>query len=280
MTIERVENPATGEEIIVVKGVVDQVFIKALDAPDRFQNTHKASIRIGDDWVNNISLKVKDGYDPQIRFNNGNQAKPDWVNLDVGDNVRIVVTESEYNGKIYYNSGTSKIKLVKKGENVPTKDTNGGTTREKFKPKDMSGIEIGHALNVAINVVGSLDDPQAIIDAAKEAHTLTVALKKEYAEKNPDASAYDIGASTGQAILSASHYVDSVADIEFFARQTLDTIVPAVSAFVKGEGESKPDTKKPAAKKSSAKKATAKKEETETDEEYPDLGFHEDDVPF
>lgn len=288
MAVKTVYDEFNDLEVTMVEGVVDQISFKAVEN-DRFGATHKAGVRIGDDWVNNISLKVGEGFDPQIRFNAGTKAKPDWQTLEVGDEVKIVVQPSEWNGKTYYNSGVSKIRLVKKGAggNKSTGQATRGQQKasNSFK-KDMSGVHTGHAINVAMNVLGDLEDAEAIVEAAKKAHALTQRLKKEYAEKNPDMSDYDVGASVGQAVLSASHYVEEVEDIEGYARRTLDFIVPEVMAFVK---EAEEPVKKPAATKKTVAKKTTKKVKKEEpaddpvvdDSDIPDSAFEdEEDLPF
>lgn len=289
MAIERAENPATGEEIVVVKGIVEKVFIKEIPGgTDKFGNTHRASILVGEDWVNNVNLKTREGYDPQVRFNNGTKNDPDWVTLDQGDAVRIVVTESPWtdkdgNDRVSLNSGVSKIKLVKKGSggNKTTSSSSNGGQKQSFQKKDMSGVQTGHAINVAINVISSLDDVGKIINYAKKAHDLTTSLMKEYAEKNPSLSDYDVGAMVGQSVLSASHYTDTVAEIEPLARQTLDEIVPAVSDYVRG-GNAESSETKTSAKKTT--KRTTKKEATPErvdDDNIPSGAFEDDDsIPF
>lgn len=256
MTIERAENPATGEEIVIAKGVVAQISFKPMpNGKDQFENTHRAGVKIGEDWINNINLKVKEGNDPQIRFNNGTQGKPDWQTLDVGDEVRITCTESEYNGKIYYYSGTSKIKLVKKGAGGGSSAAGkpaqaGGNTYTK---RDTSGVEIGHAVNGGYNLQrGGVEGD--IVDLAKQVHDLTVALKAEYAKKNPDMSDYDVGASVGHAVLNGTRDGESIERVEEIARSILDEVVPAVAEYVRG-GKKEAEKPKPAAKKAPAKKA-------------------------
>jgi hypothetical protein len=52
MSIIKTVNPIDDSEMYIVSGVVEVVKITKLDTPDKFQNTHKASLKIGDDWVN------------------------------------------------------------------------------------------------------------------------------------------------------------------------------------------------------------------------------------
>lgn len=119
MTIKHVQNPVTNENLTIVEGEVEGVYFKEIDGgADKYGNTHRGSVKIDGDYVNNINLKVKEGYDPEIRFNAGSRAAPDWQSVHVGDVLKLVVTENEYNGKTYYNGKVSQIVLVSKGAGV------------------------------------------------------------------------------------------------------------------------------------------------------------------
>jgi hypothetical protein len=279
MAISKVENPATGEEITVIKGVVERVMFKEA-VNDRFGNTHRASVLIDGDWVGNISIKTKEGYDPQIRFNNGNNAKPDWQTLEVGDEVRLVVTENEYNGKIYYNSGTSKIKLVKKGEGKPSqpqqRTPQGSQNASGGFKKDMTGVQVGHAINAAMNLIQgesniSLD---YIAKVAKQLHDVSERVKEAYKDANPNMSEYDVGAAAGQSVLTACKLVDNVEDVEEMALMLLDQVVPEVTAYVKGEAKEGTTKQQP----KPAQKPKPQPKPVEQQEPSPD--FDDQDLPF
>ena len=297
MAVTKVQDPINDVELTMVEGVVDQISFKEISGgPDRYGNTHRAGVRIGDDWVNNINIKVKDGNSPEIRFNAGSQSSPDWVSLAVGDKVKIVVQESEYNGKVYFNAGVSKIKLVKKGEGVATKSTSSGSVKESYKPFDSSGIEVGHAINGALylarNGVIHFTD-ESVAEGAKVVHNTSMSLKAEYAAKNTGMSEKDVGSMVGHAVLNACRDADAVDGIETLARDILDNVVPVVAEFVKASKaeskEEKPAAKKTPAKKTPAKKTTTKKEpvkdatpEAVDDADIPEGAFidDEDSVPF
>lgn len=286
MAIKEIYDEINDVTVTMVEGTVQQISFKEIPGgSDKFGNTHRAGIRVDDDWVNNVNIKVNEGFDPQVRFNAGTKASPKYETLEVGDVVKIVVQPSDYNGKTYYNSGVSKIRLVKKGSGASQQSQGGSQKGYTPQKRDNSGQSIGHSINVAMNVLGDLSDPQAIIETAKKAHDLTTKLKEEYAVKNPDMSEYDLGGMVGQSVLSASHYVDSVEDIEDIARQTLDVVVPAVSEYVKGIKEAPKTEKKTTAKKTVAKKTTKKAEPTPSrvdDEDIPEDAFMDDleDLPF
>lgn len=286
MAIKEIYDEINDVTVTMVEGTVQQISFKEIPGgSDKFGNTHRAGIRVDDDWVNNVNIKVNEGFDPKVRFNAGTKSSPKYETLEVGDVVKIVVQPSDYNGKTYYNSGVSKIRLVKKGSGVSQQPQGGSQKGYTPQKRDNSGQSIGHSINVAMNVLGDLSDPQAIIKAAKKAHDLTTKLKEEYAVKNPDMSEYDLGGMVGQSVLSASHYADSVEDIEDIARQTLDVVVPAVSEYVKGTKEAPKTEKKTTAKKTVAKKTTKKAEPTPSrvdDEDIPEDAFLDDidELPF
>lgn len=286
MSIKKVINPVNDEPMYIAEGVVDKITYR--EKATQFGHTHQAGIAIDGEWIN-IALTVKEGYQPQVRFAKGQPGKQTWHNLDEGDTVKIIVKANEYNGKTYYSTTSSKINVVKKGEGggsqKPSQSPQNGSG-STYQKRDNSGQSIGHSINVAMNVLKSVEDSDAIIANAKLAHDLTSKLKKEYAAKNPSMSEYDVGAMCGQSVLSASHFVDSVEDIEVIARNTLDAIVPTVSAYVRGEKvEEKPSSKvaaKPAAKKTTAAKKVVEAEESIDDEDIPDSAFDEDadSLPF
>ena len=279
--MSKVENPATGEEITVIKGVVERVMFKEA-VNDRFGNTHRASVLIDGDWVGNISIKTKENYEPQVRFNNGNNAKPDWQTLEVGDEVRLVVTENEYNSKIYYNSGTSKIKLVKKGEGTAkagqqrapqgSQNASGGFTSLK---KDMTGVQVGHAINAAMNLIQGESNINLdyIAKVAKQLHDVSERVKEAYKDVNPNMSEYDVGAAAGQSILTACKLVENVEDVEDMALMLLDQVVPEVTAHVKGETKTAVDR---ATKKKPAQKSKSQQKPVEQEPDFDDS----EDMPF
>lgn len=269
--MSKVENPATGEEITVIKGIVERVMFKEA-VNDKFGATHRASVLIDGDWVGNISIKTKENYEPQIRFNNGNNAKPDWQTLEVGDEVRLVVTENEYNNKIYYNSGTSKIKLVKKGEGTakagqqraPQGSQNASGSSTSFK-KDSIGVLQGHALKGGgMLVARDIFDKDDILSAAKFYHHITKNVKEWYTENSEGLSEYDIGNGAGNAVNTAAQYA-GMDEIESEAIKILQ-LLPKLSEFIKNGNEAVKEEKKPAQKP----KPQPKPVEQELEEEFDD----------
>lgn len=296
MSIETVENPVSGLEVTLAKGIVERLAFKAIEG-DKYGATHKVGIKIAGqtDWVNNISVKTKEGYDPSLRVNTGNNANPKWEAIEVGDEVRIELSVSEgKDGKTYYNASSSKINLVKKGEGQAASGSSQDQAAKKtYAKRDNTGVSIGHSLNGALNLVRSVEgleyDEATVISLAKLVHKVTTDLKDVYAKKYPDMSEYDVGASVGHSVLNATRDVSEATEsvIREHSEWLLNDIVPSVSDFVKayGKEEEKAETKKPAPKKPAAKKTVAKKStpaptpETESSE-VPAFDPDDQDAPF
>ena len=108
MAIIKTVNPIDDSEMYIASGVVEVVKITKLDTPDKFQNTHKASLKIGDDWVNVSAFKSN-------RDNLTYQEKDKtWVEVTKGCEVKFVVSAREWNGKTYYEVKKSGLKVTKK----------------------------------------------------------------------------------------------------------------------------------------------------------------------
>ena len=119
MSIIKTVNPIDDSEMYIASGVVEVVKITKLETPDKFQNTHKASLKIGEDWVNVSAFKSS-------RDNLTYQEKDKtWVEVTKGCEVKFVVSAREWNGKTYYEVKKSGLKVTKKApENASGEATN------------------------------------------------------------------------------------------------------------------------------------------------------------
>lgn len=119
MAIIKTVNPIDDSEMYIASGVVEVVKITKLETPDKFQNTNKASLKIGDDWVNVSAFKSN-------RDNLTYQEKDKtWVEVTKGCEVKFVVSAREWNGKTYYEVKKSGLKVTKKAtENASGEATN------------------------------------------------------------------------------------------------------------------------------------------------------------
>lgn len=279
MAIEKHKDPKTRKEYLLATGVVEGVFFNELKQKKTYAGpngpwtpTHSINLivdghRIGLGLTEKTSLRAKDVDDQ-------------YQDVVKGAEVSVVVEEgTEYKGTMQYNSRSSQITVITPAP-VQQAQQSG---KPNFTPqkRDNSGVETGHALNGGLNLVrGNMFDGD-VVEAAKFVHTLTIQLKEEYAQKNPEMSEYDVGAMVGHAVLNATRDASKVEEVEYFSRDLLDQIVPQVSAFVKGgkteKTEPKP-AKKPTQRKNTEKKVEEKEvQESDTDNFDPDL---DDDIPF
>lgn len=257
----------TGVEL-VAEGTLRGIYFNPLkekknygrDGRDWFP-THSVNIIVDDD---RISLGITDSETIRCKDEQEN-----YHDLASGMEISVVVTENgEYNGKTQYQGRPASVIITKGVEKAAS-----------FSRKPNDGVQVGHAINCAIQMLGgdALDDNDTVIELAKKFHTLTSSLKEEYAGKNPDVSEYDIGARVGQGVLSATHIVGEFGDVEAVARNTIENLAPAIEAFVK-EGKASPAAVKKTPEKKTAAKKAAKKATPAPENESPD--DMDDDIPF
>lgn len=293
MAIIRQEDVVNGGEIVVVSGVVERIIIKEAERTAKnleFGVTHIASLCVDQQWINYISLSIKEGREPDVSINSGTKAQPKWVQIQESDEVKVVVTEKIVGGKAYYNAKKSGIKLVKKNATPgqqPQQQASGGASTGSYqaKPKDMSGISVGHSFNGAMNFITTYSQDNSnenIVAVAKKVHDVTERVKAAYAKANPDMSAYDSGAAAGNSVLNACKLVGADGDFEegvySLAMDFLNNVVPKIMSHVKSEAKEQTPavkTTRAAVKPKAATKATPVVEETfaELDEEDSSLPF-------
>lgn len=289
--INEIKDPRTKKTFLEASGVVSAVYYNELKDKKSYPNPQKGTV-----WTPTHSVSiVVDGNKISLGLFEKTEKKTDlrckdaddnYHNLERGAEVSIVVEEGEpYNGKPQYNARSGDVLILTpapaQSANVPA-----GASAAPYQKKDMTGVRVGHAINVAINVLG-LATAEELIEAAKAANDLTEKLRAEWKEKNPSLSDYDLGAMVGQAVLSASSYVESVDTIEEYARQTLEVIAPAVTEYIKAQSApAKP--KAPAVKTPAKAKAPAKAKSAPVKAESPSgvsdgpSGFDDfdQDIPF
>ena len=294
MGIIRQEDLINGGEIVVIHGTVDRIIIKEAEKTSKnleYGVTHLASLLIDGVYINYISIGTKEGREPNIAINQGSKDSPKWVQIQETDEVKVVVTEKVVGDKTYYSAKRTSIKLVKKnatpGQAPQQQASGGGAGSYTAKPKDMSGISVGHSFNGALNYIltfGLDNSNEFIVETAKKVHNVTERVKSEYAKANPDMSAYDTGAAAGNSILNACKLVGTDGDFEegvyALAMDFLNNVVPKIMEHVKG-GEKPPA---PAVKttRSPAKKPAATKAKPVVEEEvFPELDEEDDSsLPF
>lgn len=260
MAIKTVEDQINGGVVTMVEGVIQQLSVKEIEN-DRYQNTHKFGIKIDNEWVNNINVKTKEGFEPTLRINAGDRSNPNWVQIDQGDEVRIIVKPNEWNGKTYYNAGVSGIRLIKKGSGGGSsgqQTQQGG--KQTFKKRDNTGVVAGNARTASANWAarfgGDIEDYLGMFVG------LADSWRKQYAEDNGDLDDFEVGVTVGQAVLAASQLSEQK-DFDVFIAHYLGTVVPASISLVKGGVEASEKVAK------TAKTPTKKVEEEDEEESLP-----------
>lgn len=272
MTITKYET-RTGVEL-VAEGTLNAIYFNELKEKKNYGRdgkdwipTHSVNIVIND---LRVSLGLTDKETIRCKDKSDN-----YQDLVKGQKVSVIVEENgEYKGVTQYQGRSSNLIILEMAA-----EQSGSQSGGNFKPRDTTGMEVGHCINGALYILrngeGAYNDAD-VVTAAKEIHQITVALKGVYIEKNPDMSEFDIGSMVGHAVLNACRDTDTTSNVREFAQDTLENIVPEVQEFVKG---SKAETAPAAVKKTVAKKTTAKKaaKVASVDE---DLADHDEDLPF
>lgn len=294
MAIIRANDPVTDNEIVMITGKIDRIIIKEAEKTSKnleYGVTHQASLLIDGVYINYISLGIKEGREPNIAINQGTKDSPKWVQIQETDEVKVIVTEKVVGDKTYYSAKRTGIKLVKKNATPgqqPQQAASGGSGAGSYqaKPKDMSGISVGHSFNGAMNFITTYGQDNSngnIVAVAKKVHDVTERVKADYAKANPDMSAYDSGAAAGNAVLNACKLVGTDGDFEegvyALATDFLNNVVPKIMAHVKGGSKEQAPPAK-VTRVSPAKKAPSKAKPVEQEIPEPaDAGFDDLDDP-
>lgn len=288
----------TKKEAFWAEGIVEYVkldkfdelkvsYIKVAGQPDKkIESTHKASILLKEKGAGKDDAGVWIGLgDVKLHPEHENlQVKQDdnWITIERGVEVTMDVKLSEYNGKTYYNSSKGKINVlstegVQAAAPKAGKGAEGAPAKQSFKKRDTVGIETGHAVNGALELIRGGVKGDAF-ELAGVVQSATVTLKAEVAkERGVDVTDYDLGASVGHAILNAcrDHSRDDVTIDEIIeaAREVL-ALSDKVAAAIRGGAEPAPAAEKP--KTVRKPKETVKAPDPEPE---PPMDF-DDDIPF
>lgn len=100
------KNPVDASDITIVSGVIETVKITKLKTPDVYKNTHKASLKIEDDWIN------VGAYKSTVDSLTTQDANKNWVEVKEGQAVKFAVSPRVYQGKTYYDVKRTNIKIV------------------------------------------------------------------------------------------------------------------------------------------------------------------------
>ena len=293
MAITRATNPIDDSTIVMATGVVERIVIKEAERTAKnleYGVTHIASIVVDGQWINYISLGIKEGKEPNIAINTGTKDSPKWVQIQETDEVKVIVTEKVVGDKTYYSAKRTGIKLVKKnatpGQQPQQQSSDTAKGNYTPKPKDMSGVEAGQSLNGAMNFIltyGVDASNESIVSYGKKVHAATVKVKESYKKDNPTVPEYDAGARCGLAILTACKLVGTEVDFEQgiinLAQDILTNVLEPITEFVKTPQASVAPAK---VTRAPAKKPAATKAKPVVEGEvFPELDEEDDSsLPF
>lgn len=292
MSVIKTETDRKGKTVTYATGIVDFVKLDKFDEPKTFHwdgkaivSTHRASLAIKakdakpEDkgiWIGLGDIEIKEGFD-DLRVKNGD----DWVTIEKGVEVSIDIDKVDQRGdKTYYNTKKSRITVistegVKAAASKTSKGSESAPAKPSFKKRDTVGIETGHAVNGALELIRGGVKGDAF-ELAGVVQSATVTLKAEVAkERGVDVSDYDLGASVGHAILNAcrDHSRSDVTVDELIeaAREVL-LLSDKVASAIRNGGAVPPEVEKP--------KTTRKsKESNPAPAPEPAVDF-DDDIPF
>ena len=291
-----------GKEYLIASGKVTGAYVNDI-APDKI----KTYAGPQGPWTPTKRLKiVVDGIDISLGMSDkdtirAKDADGKYHEIVKGVEVSVEVSENgEYNGKPQYQAKIGGITVVDvSGAEAPAKagGASQGQAAQPFKAKDMTGIQVGHAINGALSYITSNGleiDNAFIVEVAKVVNEATEDVRTVYKQRNPGMNDYDLGAATGHAVLNACRLVaeSEVAELKgnlvTVAFDLLDNVVTPITEYIK-QGQKAPEAKaSPVAAKeavtSKAKilpKATPKPVVEDERPEPPD-GFDDfdDSIPF
>lgn len=290
MSISKQKDPKTRKTYLLMEGVVDAVYLNELKNPKTYTSpdgkswspTHNINVIVDGDkvWLgltDKDTVRVKDADD-----NYHDLVKGVEVSLEVEEN-------GEYNGVTQYSSKASKVVALDVSGAVQQQNMYSANKSQPFQKKDISGVQVGHSINGAINLIGGWDSPEELIETAKKVHDVSEKVKATYKESNPNLSDYDVGAASGNAVLNACRSVEDIEDVEAVALEILNTVAPEVFKHVKSASQEEEEASKKATKKVTKKstkaKTSTKKNVTPApveDDEIPEEAFEDGDdgAPF
>ena len=289
-----------GKEYLIASGKVTGAYVNDI-APDKI----KTYAGPQGPWTPTKRLKiVVDGIDISLGMSDkdtirAKDADGKYHDVVKGVEVSVEVTENgEYNGKPQYQAKIGGITVVDvSGAEAPTKagGASQGQAAQPFKAKDMTGIQVGHAINGALSYITSNGleiDNAFIVEVAKVVNEATEDVRTVYKQRNPGMNDYDLGAATGHAVLNACRLVaeSEVAELKgnlvTVAFDLLDNVVTPITEYIK-QGQKAPEAKASpvAAKKAVTSKAkilpkATPKPVVEDERPEPPDGFEDMDVPF
>ena len=141
-----------------IEGTVDFVSVKELPQPDQYGNTHRSSIKIGEDWFSTGSVKKPE---LTVKHNGG------WSAVTKGAKVEFRYTE---NGN-FKNVKRSDIAILEMGQ-APQAQAPKAQAPSQGSSQQYSSVnpaEIGQCMNLAVQTLGYTAEQMVDPDSAVKA---------------------------------------------------------------------------------------------------------------
>lgn len=285
--LEKIMDPRTRKEVTFVVGKIDGVYfnelknIKTYAGPNGpWTPTHTVNVVVDGTRVG-FGLTEKDAINSQDTEGN-------YHKLDRGMEVSVEITDiGEYNGNPQYSSKASKVTVLD-ATAEPQQATGGQKKAGSGFKRDNTGVVAGNGFNAAKAFLGGCDDENEFIQTAKKLVDIGQKLRDNLKESRPDLDDYSVGAQSGMALIAACEWAEDIEDVEVFATDILNNILPEITEYVKSLEEEKPAVVKKTVAKKTAKKTTKKTKveaspEQVDDSEIPVDAYTDevdDDTPF
>lgn len=135
------KNPVDNSDITIVSGVIETVKITKLKATDAYKNTHKASLKIGDDWIN------VGAYKSTVDSLTTQDTNKNWIEVKEGQTVKFAVSPRVYQGKTYYDVKRTNIKIVS-SDSIATEASKTTTEHSKQQYNTNTSVNTENASKV------------------------------------------------------------------------------------------------------------------------------------
>jgi len=126
----------------LIEGVVEAISAKDLPEEDQWGNTHRISLKIGEDWVGLGSAKK-----PNVSIKEGQG----WYEVKKGDQVAVVAQE---NGN-FLNAKRGDVKLVKKGSGTQSQSGTSSRGSQSSSGKTSASTSVSAGVDWAAKDAGA-----------------------------------------------------------------------------------------------------------------------------
>ena len=262
MAVQKVKDPISGKQLLLVKGVVEGAYLNPLKNIKTYKGQHgdwtpdKSMQIVVDGERISLGLTDKDGI--RCKDVDGN-----YHDLVRGVEVTVIVEEGEeYQGKMQYTSKTSLVTINDVSGAVQQVATGNKGNNPPPRKNNNVGIIAGNLRNVAVNQANANEvglDPDELKATMEQASEVILSVQEWFSEQYPEVDEYSVGASVGQAAIQASFIAGSKKDLESNMKWFLENLYkPSVEIAEGMVGGSKGEAPKASPKPPKAAKKASK----------------------